>query len=172
MQQFKKLMHITLNAIAGCAFMALSAFAFAGEKPSFAPKVPHPTNGSTECVQPEDEMKKNHMNYLLHQRDQTMHEGIRTKTYSLKECINCHVPENSEVRFGDDKHFCSSCHNFAAVSIDCFQCHMDRPMKGKGTQGKNPHTAQNTPTANKTTISTDIADTSKSVQDTKEAGNE
>lgn len=133
MQQFKKLMHITLNTIAGCAFMALSAFAFAGEKPSFAPSVPHPTNGSTECVQPEDEMKKNHMNYILHQRDATMHEGVRTKTYSLKECINCHVPENTEVRFGDDKHFCSSCHNYAGVSIDCFQCHMDRPM------GKNPH---------------------------------
>ncbi|MCW8934448.1 MAG: hypothetical protein OQK98_06965 [Gammaproteobacteria bacterium] len=172
MQQLNKRMHNTLITIAGLAMLAFSAFAFAGEKPSFAPKVPHPTNGSTECVQPEDEMKKNHMNYLLHQRDQTMHEGIRTKTYSLKECINCHVPENSEVRFGDDKHFCSSCHNFTAVSIDCFQCHMDRPMEGKGTQGENPHSAHTTPTANKTTISTDVADTSKSVQDTKEAGNE
>jgi len=136
MLQIKSLMHKSLIAIAGCAFMALSAFAFAGEKPSFAPKIAHPTNGATECVEDEDEMKKNHMKYILHQRDATMHEGIRTKTYSLKECINCHVPENSEVRFGDDKHFCSSCHNYAAVSIDCFQCHMDRPM------GKNPHNAQ------------------------------
>jgi len=172
MQQLKKRMHNTLITIAGLVVLATSAFAFAGEKPSFAPKVPHPENGTTECVQPEDEMKKNHMNYILHQRDQTMYEGIRTKTYSLKECINCHVPENSEARFGDDKHFCSSCHNFTGVSIDCFQCHMDRPMKGKGTLGKNPHGAQITPTVNKTTISPDIADTSKTVLDTKEAGNE
>ena len=133
MLQIKNLMHKTIISFAGIAAIAFSAFVVAGEKPSFAPKVPHPTNGTTECVQPEDEMKKNHMKYILHQRDATMHEGIRTKTYSLKECINCHVPENSEIRFGDDKHFCSSCHNYAGVSIDCFQCHMDRPM------GKNPH---------------------------------
>jgi len=133
MLQIKNLMHKTIISFAGIAAFAFSAFVVAGEKPSFAPNVPHPTNGSTECVQPEDEMKKNHMKYILHQRDATMHEGVRTKTYSLKECINCHVPENTEIRFGDDKHFCSSCHNYAGVSIDCFQCHMDRPM------GKNPH---------------------------------
>jgi len=133
MLQIKSLMHKSLIALAGIAVMAFSVFAYAGEKPSFAPSVPHPTNGTTECVEDEDEMKKNHMKYILHQRDATMHEGIRTKTYSLKECINCHVPENSEIRYGDDKHFCSSCHNYAGVSIDCFQCHTDRPM------GKNPH---------------------------------
>jgi len=132
MLQMKSLMHKALITIAGTV-IAFAAFASSGEKPSFAPKVPHPTNGTTECVEDEDEMKKNHMKYILHQRDATVHEGIRTKTYSLKECINCHVPENSEVRFGDDKHFCSSCHNYTGVSIDCFQCHMDTPM------GKNPH---------------------------------
>ncbi|RDH81084.1 MAG: hypothetical protein DIZ80_13275 [endosymbiont of Galathealinum brachiosum] len=155
MQQLKKRMHNTLITIAGLVVLATSAFAFAGEKPSFAPKVPHPTNGTTECVQPEDEMKKNHMNYILHQRDETMHNGIRTETYSLKKCINCHVPENSTARFGDDKHFCSSCHNFTGVSIDCFQCHMDRPMKNKA-MGKNPHNAQVSKP-----VSTVIADTSK-----------
>ncbi len=157
MQQFEKRMHNTLITIAGLALLAFSAFAFAspGDKPSFAPKVPHPTNGTTECVEPEDEMKKNHMNYLLHQRDETMHEGVRTKKYSLKECINCHVPKDSTVRYGDDKHFCSSCHNFAAVSIDCFQCHMDKPMGSKPT-GKNPHGAHISKP-----VSTEIASTSK-----------
>jgi len=162
MQQFQKRMHNTLITIAGLALLAFSAFAFAdedsSEKLSFKPDVPHPTNGTTECVQPEDEMKKNHMNYILHQRDETMHEGIRTKQYSLKECINCHVPKNSEARFGDDKHFCSSCHNFTGVSIDCFQCHMDRPMNKAGAQkplGKNPHGAHIS-----APVSTEIASTS------------
>ena len=153
MLQMKNLMHKTFITIVGCALLSLSAFAVAGEKPSFAPKVPHPTNGSTECVQPEDEMKKNHMMYILHQRDDTMYEGIRTEQYSLKECINCHVPEDSKVRFGDNKHFCSSCHNYAGVSIDCFQCHMDRPMK------KTPHNALQNPTK-KTALTPEIADTS------------
>jgi len=155
MQQFQKRMHNTLITIAGLALLAFSAFAFAdensSEKPSFAPKVPHPTNGTTECVKPEDDMKKNHMNYILHQRDETMHNGIRTETFSLKECINCHVPKNSTARFGDDEHFCSSCHNFTGVSIDCFQCHMDRPMT------KSPNGALLNPAKNKATVSAEIA---------------
>ncbi len=148
----KHLMQKALITIAGTVAIALSSFAVADdkEKASFGPHVPHPTNGSTECVQPEDEMKKNHMKYILHQRDATMHEGIRTKTYSLKECINCHVPENSEVRYGDDKHFCSSCHNYAGVSIDCFQCHTDRPM------GKNPHNKSNAQAT--TPVKAEVAD--------------
>lgn len=135
MQQLKQLMHKSILATVGSALLALSTVVFAdeGEKPAFMPHVPEPENGTTECVQPEDEMKKNHMTYIMHQRDKTMHQGIRTKTYSLKECINCHVPENTSVRFGNSKHFCSSCHNFAGVTIDCFQCHADRP------QGKPKH---------------------------------
>jgi len=173
MRQFEKRMHNTLITIAGLVLMTFSAFAFADEdsenKPSFAPNVPHPTNGSTECVQPEDEMKKNHMNYILHQRDETMHKGIRTKQYSIKECINCHVPENSEARFGDDEHFCSSCHNFAGVSIDCFQCHMDRPMGERPLKPKgiNPHGAQMSKP-----VSSIIAAASANVTSKKGASNE
>jgi len=159
MQQLQKRMHNTLITIAGLALLAFSAFAFASPegKPSFAPKVPHPTNGTTECVEPEDDMKKNHMN--LHQRDETMHEGIRTKKYSLKECINCHIPEDSTARFGDSQHFCSSCHNFVGVSIDCFQCHMDRPMDKKAS-GKNPHNAAISKPESIKYVSKEIADTS------------
>ena len=166
MQQFQKRMHNTLITIAGLALLAFSAFAFADEdsskKLSLKPDVPHPTNGSTECVEPEDEMKKNHMNYILDQRDETMYEGIRTKQYSLKECINCHVPKDSTARFGDDQHFCSSCHNFVGVSIDCFQCHMDRPMVGAKPLGKNPHGAQISKP-----VSTEIASTSTDAASTE-----
>ena len=163
MQQFQKRMHNTLSIIAGLAMLAFSAFAFASSegKPSFAPDIPEPEDESLECVQPEDEMKKNHMNYILHQRDETMHKGIRTKQYSLKECINCHIPKDSTVRFGDDKHFCSSCHNFVGVSIDCFQCHMDRPMGAKPL-GKSPHGAQVSKP-----VSTEIASTSTDATSTQ-----
>lgn len=83
------------------------------------------------CVAPIKEMRTDHKDLLVHQRDDTMREGIRTKQYSLAECINCHVSEDKETgtmpSFGDDKHFCSSCHNYAAVKVDCFQCHNDKP---------------------------------------------
>ena len=85
-----------------------------------------------ECVEDEDEMRRNHMNYILHQRDETMREGIRTETYSLSKCIDCHVQpnDNNEVVTHDDKeHFCNACHEYAAVQIDCFQCHADKPQK-------------------------------------------
>jgi len=151
MLQIKHLMHKILITFVGGALLSLSTFAVAveDEKPSFAPKVPYPTNGTTECVRPEDEMKKNHMKYILHQRDETVHKGIRTETFSLKQCINCHIPKNSEVRFGDDRHFCSSCHNYAGVSIDCFQCHMDRPMLKRPLE-PNPHKAPADPVATNT----------------------
>jgi hypothetical protein len=84
------------------------------------------------CVEPTEEMRKNHMEYLLHQRDETVHEGIRTKQYSLTACINCHVSDAPDApQVDDEKHFCNSCHTFAAVNIDCFQCHADRPVKSK-----------------------------------------
>jgi hypothetical protein len=82
------------------------------------------------CVEPVDEMRKNHMEYILHQRDETVHEGIRGKQHSLNECINCHVSDAPDApRISSEKHFCNTCHTYAAVSIDCFQCHADRPVK-------------------------------------------
>ena len=81
------------------------------------------------CVEPTDDRRKNHMEYILHQRDATVHEGIRTKQHSLVECINCHVSDAPDApRVSSEEHFCSSCHSYAAVKIDCFQCHADRPV--------------------------------------------
>jgi len=96
------------------------------------PTIHEPEGEGVECVQPEDEMRRNHMNYILHQRDQTVHDGIRTETYSLAKCIDCHVEpdENGEIaRHDDSEHFCNSCHEYASVQIDCFECHADRPQK-------------------------------------------
>jgi hypothetical protein len=87
------------------------------------------------CVQPTAEMRRNHMEYILHQRDETMHEGIRTRQYSLNECINCHVSDAEDApRVSSEEHFCNSCHSYAAVSIDCFQCHADRPVRASASQ--------------------------------------
>lgn len=82
------------------------------------------------CVEPTEEMRRNHMEYILHKRDETMHKGIRTRQHSLNECINCHVSDAPDApRVSSEKHFCNSCHTYAAVKIDCFQCHADRPVK-------------------------------------------
>ena len=102
-----------------------------------------PKGKGEQCVEPTDVMRKDHMEFMKHQRDETMHNGIRTKKHALKECINCHVQPDEKgqvARIGEDGHFCSSCHNYTGVNIDCFQCHADRPQEliSKGHQIK-PH---------------------------------
>jgi hypothetical protein len=91
---------------------------------------PAPVKGE-QCVEDTDVMRKNHMKFLLHQRDETMRRGIRTKQYSLKECINCHVPpaEEAQAARSEEGHFCMNCHVYAGVKIDCFECHATVPEK-------------------------------------------
>ena len=94
-------------------------------------------SATQECVEPEDEMRRNHMEYILHQRDETMYGGIRTRQYALEECINCHASKDETgeyVRAEDSRHFCSSCHTYASVKIDCFQCHADIPVRASTLQ--------------------------------------
>lgn len=84
-----------------------------------------------------ENMRKNHMNELLHKRDETVIQGIRTKKHSLNACINCHVPEehNGKVlRHTDPEHFCSTCHSYVAEQLDCFQCHVDHPTNQKASK--------------------------------------
>ena len=113
---------------------------------SLLPEIPEAQARFSEaqgCVEPTDEMRVNHMQYILHQRDQTMYEGIRTRQHSLVECINCHVSDAPDApRVDSEEHFCNSCHTYAAVSVDCFQCHADRPVKTSGTHSMSTTPAQ------------------------------
>jgi outer membrane murein-binding lipoprotein Lpp len=87
---------------------------------------------SAQCVEPTSEMRSHHMDMLMHQRDATLLEGIRTKQHSLNECINCHITptkaDGSPLHYGDKEHFCTTCHKAVGVKLDCFQCHADRPQ--------------------------------------------
>ncbi|MGB5439262.1 MAG: hypothetical protein WBN57_12265 [Gammaproteobacteria bacterium] len=104
------------------------------------------------CVEPVADMRKNHMEYILHQRDETVHEGIRDKQHSLNECINCHVSNAPDApRSSSEKHFCNSCHSYAAVRIDCFQCHADRPVKNGSRLRSMSHTLHPNSEANRLT---------------------
>ncbi len=84
-----------------------------------------------KCVAPVDEMRRNHMKMLMHQRDQTMHKGIRSTQHSLKGCIDCHASSKTNSVLGKDG-FCASCHAYAAVSMDCFECHSPAPQRRAG----------------------------------------
>ena len=93
--------------------------------------VPTPAKGAGDkCVADTDFMRRYHMTTLKHQRDDTVHDGIRTKQFSLKGCIDCHAVEGDDAKpvdITDGRHFCRSCHDYAAVSVDCFECHASVP---------------------------------------------
>lgn len=96
------------------------------------PKAIAKVSEAQACVEPIDVIRRQHMEFIKHQRDETVHKGIRTTKHSLLECVNCHVTydENQQpVSYKDERHFCSSCHQYAAVSIDCFQCHNSKPTE-------------------------------------------
>jgi [DsrC]-trisulfide reductase subunit J len=100
------------------------------------PTIPEAIQGE-QCVEDTDFMRRNHMEILLHQRDDTLRKGIRTKKHSLKNCFTCHVVKGADqqpVTAKDPKHFCRQCHDYAAVKVDCFQCHTSVPG-GRKTMG-------------------------------------
>ncbi len=105
-----------------------------------------PTPKGEQCIRPTDEIRRTHPELLLHKRDLTMHQGIRTKDASLKECINCHVTPDSSgkvARAGEPGFFCSSCHQSVSVKLDCFECHSDRPESADGERLRqtSPHSS-------------------------------
>ena len=102
---------------------AVAAFADTGDKTTgrvAMPTIKIETGGA--CVAPTSEMRRDHMKMLLHQRDSTMREGLREPRFSLKHCIDCHASGETGSVLGKDG-FCSSCHTYASVSMDCFECH-------------------------------------------------
>ena len=74
------------------------------------------------CVAATEEMRRDHMKMLLHQRDRTLRQGLRETRFSLKRCVECHASRETGSVLGKDG-FCSSCHAYASVGIDCFECH-------------------------------------------------
>jgi mono/diheme cytochrome c family protein len=113
---------------------------FAPAFPGDASWLPRPARGQGEkCVADTDWMRRNHMTVLMHQRDDTVHDGIRTKRFSLKGCIECHAVKGADgkpVPVANPQHFCRTCHDYTAVRVDCFECHASRPQAKVGATGE------------------------------------
>lgn len=123
---------LVLSALMG--IVALAAV-LVGPGPAWAgdlrPSVP---KAQGTCVEEPAVMRKNHMDFLKHQRDATLRQGIRGTKHSLKDCVTCHVQAGADGKplpVNAEGQFCQSCHSYAAVSIDCFQCHATTPNTAK-----------------------------------------
>jgi len=114
-------------ALAGAAGVALA------DAVSADSRVPRPAvvKGKGEaCVEPVAVMRREHMYLLRAHRDETVHRGDRDPKHSLAGCVDCHaVPDagGAQVPVNAPGQFCASCHAYASVRIDCFQCHATVP---------------------------------------------
>lgn len=135
---------MTRWSLFGCAICLLCATYALAEPSANSSRVPQPVIAPAkggQCVADPAFMRRNHMVMLKHQRDDTLRRGNRTGTASLKACVACHVSPasasasvNAGVSAGAGAgaatpatHFCQSCHAYAAVKIDCFECHASTP---------------------------------------------
>lgn len=132
-----------LRVLLGCGLALLAAGALVAPVAA-EPRTPLPTivqGKGDKCVEPTNVIRKRHMEFLKHQRDETMHEGIRTPRHSLQECIECHALKDDKGSFtpvNAPGQFCNSCHSYAAVSMDCFQCHATTPDSGSKQGSRQP----------------------------------
>lgn len=104
--------------------------AFAQDGAGRTPMPAIPKAQGEHCVRDNAFMRRYHMTMLYQQRDATVHEGVRGGDFSIAKCVTCHaVPgaDGKPVSYSDPRHFCRSCHSYASVSIDCFECHASKP---------------------------------------------
>jgi hypothetical protein len=90
------------------------------------------------CVRETPFMRRNHFELIKHQRDITVHQGVRKTDNSLAGCVACHAGKDAHgepVAVNAPGEFCAGCHTYTAVTIDCFSCHSAVPNAANATAG-------------------------------------
>ncbi|MEK6204491.1 MAG: hypothetical protein N2B02_02505 [Amylibacter sp.] len=115
-------------------------------------RVPGPTielpTDAKQCIRPAEVMRRDHMLLLGHKRDQTVREGIRTEDASLQGCVDCHVKKDDAGEASPVNapgQFCSTCHEYTSVKLDCFECHRTTPDDFGSTTASSRILPPNTP---------------------------
>ncbi|MDP4158526.1 MAG: sulfate reduction electron transfer complex DsrMKJOP subunit DsrJ [Bacillota bacterium] len=130
------------------AFLTFPIFYNLG-KANAGPDVPVvQQTATTQCVEPAEYMRANHMQLLNKWRDSFVQQGkteyvnSQGKTFeiSLQSCLQCHstgtvpnaggasIPASntggvSNPALNTSDQFCVSCHNYASVKPTCWSCH-------------------------------------------------
>jgi len=124
------------------------AIAWAADAASRVPTPAIAVDKGTQCIDSPAVMRRTHMEMLKHQRDRTVHLGERGVKVTLTGCIDCHAGPGAGAAAGTaagkPEAFCESCHRYAAVKLDCFECHQARPAAA-AAPGKLSATPENRP---------------------------
>jgi hypothetical protein len=129
MKGMARLLGICLRvvAVAGAAAFAMASVpnAMAGVT---TPEPEIAMAKAAHCIRDDEYMIRHHPDMLKHQRVDTLRRGIRSGDFSLKHCMECHSNYQTAGN-GPIKTDCDNCHEFAAVELDCWDCHAKRPPK-------------------------------------------
>jgi hypothetical protein len=102
--------------------------AVTGKLAATAPE-PIVAEGKGDCVEAPDWMRANHMVFLHDWREEVVRRGQRTYVAGdgrefdkslTGTCLDCH----STAKQTDKTEFCVKCHDYADVSVDCWDCHL------------------------------------------------
>jgi hypothetical protein len=121
-----------VRAWARNAALALAAgLALATSAPAQVPRPALERGQGERCVEDTAYMRRSHMDVLMHHRDRTVREGVRTRQHSLAGCVECHAGAKTR-EVASQSHpgregFCEGCHAYVGVQLDCFGCHATRP---------------------------------------------
>jgi hypothetical protein len=136
-----------LQAIAVALFAsALAPAASASDTVGRVAKPSISVDRSTQCVDTPEVMRRTHMEMLKHQRDRTVRAGVRGEKVHLNGCIDCHAGPGAGAAagsaVGSPQAFCEGCHRYAAVKLDCFECHQAKPAGSGAAAAKASAAAQ------------------------------
>lgn len=95
-------------------------------------KGPEPVlpKNAKQCVAPLEYMRTSHMKLLLDWRDSAIRLGDRDYTAADGRHYRISLtPTCLEQCHGARADFCDRCHNYAAVSPTCWNCHLDAPKR-------------------------------------------
>lgn len=99
--------------------------------PAPQPKLTDKAKEAKVCVAPTEYMRANHMQLLNLWRTDVVRNGDRlyvtadshSRTYTMSlsnTCLDCH---------SNKVEFCDPCHNYAAVTPYCWECHIENPKE-------------------------------------------
>jgi hypothetical protein len=115
----------TLIGLVIVAMLAAAAYLATGaETRDASPAADSGTADSTGCIYPKEYMQTHHMQVLADWKEHAAHEGPdavmkapdgRRFQKDLATCLGCH---------DNNRFFCFSCHNYANVKPNCWNCHI------------------------------------------------
>lgn len=119
-----------ISKLAAVLVLLLIAIPSASADPFWRDNGNAKANTAEACVAPVPVIRRDHMEMLKHQRDITVHKGVRYTDNALHGCIDCHANKDDSghhIPVNQPGQFCADCHEYVAAKLDCFSCHATVP---------------------------------------------